>query len=145
MLCVDVNVLIHLSNRASLQHDSAIAWLEQTITSGESIVIPEIVAAGFVRVSTDRRILENPITAEQALDLIESLLASPRSTMFAARTRTFTIFKTLAIDLGLRGNDITDAWIAAISLDLDATLVTFDRGFRRFPHLRVFDPAERAV
>lgn len=57
--------------------------------------------------------------------LIESLLTSPRLSKFAARTETFTIFTSPAVDLRPRGKDLTDAWIAAIALDLDATLVIY--------------------
>ncbi len=140
MLCVDVNVLIHLSNRSSAQHATAAGWLENAIARGEPIVIPETVATGFVRISTDRRIMETPITTDNAFSFVDALLASPKISMFAARTKTFSIFKSLATDLGLTGNDVPDAWLAALAIDIDATLVTFDRGFRRIPQLRVIEP-----
>jgi len=47
--------------------------------------------------------------------LSESLLTSPRLSMFSARTETFAIFTSPAVALGLRGNYITDAWTAAIA------------------------------
>ena len=140
MLCVDVNVLVHLSNKTSNQHASAKQWLQEALTSSENIVIPEVVVTGFVRVVTDRRILAKPLTVEAAFDFLEAILDVPKATMFATRTRTFPLFKKQSIDLGLHGKDIADSWIAAIALDLDASLVTFDRGFRRFPNLRVVNP-----
>lgn len=141
MQCVDVNVLVHLSNADSPAQSSALAWLDHTLDSGEIIAIPDVVASGFVRVATDRRILPHPITGEQAFTLLDQLLTSPRVTLFAARSATYATFKSLVIELGLHGNDIPDAWIAAVAMDLDASLVTFDRGFNRYPRLRVMNPA----
>ncbi|MGH8592092.1 MAG: PIN domain-containing protein [Gammaproteobacteria bacterium] len=43
------------------------------------------------------------------------------------------------VDL-LRGNDINDAYLAALALEHDAVLVTADRGFARFSGLRILDP-----
>ena len=37
-------------------------------------------------------------------------------------------------------NDVTDAYLAAMALEQGATWVTRDRGFLRFPGLRVQDP-----
>lgn len=143
MHCVDVNVQVHLSNADSPAHSAALAWLDHALNHGEVIAIPEVVASGFVRVATDRRILARPITGEQAFTFLDQLLTSPRVTMFAARSATYATFRSLVAGLGLRGNDIPDAWIAAVAMDLDASLVTFDRGFQRYPRLRVINPAHR--
>lgn len=137
MLCVDVNVLLHLSNRGSRSHEAASAWFADATASGEPIVIPESVAVGFVRLATGRYVSARPLTPEQALDVLESFLDSPRITMFAARSSSYATFRSTVMALGLRGNDVPDAWIASVARDLSAAVVTFDRGFRRFPDLRV--------
>jgi uncharacterized protein len=38
---------------------------------------------------------------------------------------------------GVGGNLVNDAFLAAVALDADATVVTFDRDFERFAGLRV--------
>ena len=142
MLCVDVNVLLHLSNRASSSHEMARAWYADATRHGEPIVIPESVAVGFVRLATSRRVLAQPLTPDQALEFLDTMLESPRITMFAAKASSYSTFRTTVTTLGLRGNDVTDAWIAAVARDLSAAVVTFDRGFLRYPGLRVVNPAE---
>lgn len=72
-------------------------------------------------------------------------LAPPSLFMFTARAKTFTFFASLATDLTLRGRDATGACLVAMALVPNATLVTFDRGFRRFAHLRVVNPGDSAV
>lgn len=137
MNCVDVNVLVNLSNGASPSHAVARDWLDSTVDSGEAIVIPESAAVGYTRIVTDRRIMPHPVSPESAFGFLDALVARPRVTMFAAKSSTYERFKATATSLGLRGKDIPDAWLAAVARDLGAAVVTFDRGFRRFPDLRV--------
>jgi len=41
----------------------------------------------------------------------------------------------LCQELNLAGNDCNDAMLAALSMERNVRLVTFDKGFRRFPEL----------
>jgi predicted nucleic acid-binding protein len=45
------------------------------------------------------------------------------------------------LESGIKGPDITDAYLAAFAIENDATFVTFDRGFTRFQGLRVLEPS----
>jgi predicted nucleic acid-binding protein len=42
----------------------------------------------------------------------------------------------------LRGSDVPDAYLASVAMEQGATMVTLDRGFRRFEGLRVLDPLQ---
>ncbi|MBK9546920.1 MAG: hypothetical protein IPO51_13960 [Dehalococcoidia bacterium] len=42
---------------------------------------------------------------------------------------------------GISRGDPTEAYLAAFAIEHDATFVTFDRGFARFPGLKVLIPA----
>jgi hypothetical protein len=50
------------------------------------------------------------------------------------------LFSAYVQELRLTGNDVPDAYLAALAVDHEATLVSLDRGFRRFPGLRLLDP-----
>ena len=52
------------------------------------------------------------------------------------------LLEGLCTKLKLRGNDINDAFLAALAFEYDATLVTADKGFSRFPGLRVLNPTD---
>jgi predicted nucleic acid-binding protein len=56
--------------------------------------------------------------------------------------RTWPIFVDLVRRTEARGNGIPDSWLAAQALELGATMVTADRGFARFPGLRVRHPLD---
>ena len=63
-----------------------------------------------------------------------------RATAIGADQRTREAFQDLVTSLGLRGNDIPDAWLAASAMSAGAALVTYDRGFRRYPGLQTLSP-----
>jgi predicted nucleic acid-binding protein len=43
----------------------------------------------------------------------------------------------LCTNLSLSGNDCNDALLAAVALEKTLRLVTFDKGFQRFPNLKL--------
>jgi predicted nucleic acid-binding protein len=50
------------------------------------------------------------------------------------------VFERLLIQTGVSGSDVSDVYLAAFAVQNDATFVTFDRGFARFPGLRWMEP-----
>jgi toxin-antitoxin system PIN domain toxin len=141
MICVDVNVLVHAANVASPRHSAVRAWLTAVLASREPLVIPDAVTTGFVRIVTNSRIMPTPLHPDEAFALVDWILGYPRATSASGDVVTRIAFRELVGTLGLRGNDIPDAWIAATALSTNATLATFDRGFRRFPGLQVIEPS----
>jgi uncharacterized protein len=49
----------------------------------------------------------------------------------------------LITKLKLSGNDIKDVWLAALAMEHNATLVSTDEGFARFPKLNWVNPCSR--
>ena len=141
MLCVDVNVLVHATNRASPRHHSVREWLTAVLESPEPVLIPDAVATGFIRIVTNSRIMQSPLHSDDAFALVDWILAHSRAAPLAGNALTRVAFREFVSSLALRGTDISDAWIAATAMASNATLVTFDRGFRRFPGLRVIEPS----
>ena len=58
----------------------------------------------------------------------------------AAGPRHWAVMRELVLGLGLRASDVPDAHLAALALERNAILATLDRGFARFPGLRLLDP-----
>lgn len=140
MLCADVNVLVDLVNRSGSRHGRVREWWEAVLASPETVIVPDFVAASFVRVVTDRRILPRPVTADHAFEFLDRVTDAPRVVLVPGSTAAWVRFRSLTSDLALTGNDVPDARLAAVAFDLNATVVSADRGFRRFPGLRVIDP-----
>lgn len=141
MRCVDVNVLVDAHRPEALQHERVRAWLDGARRGPEPLGVASQVAAGFVRVVTHPRVFRDPSPTPIALDFVAALIASPAVTMVDTGERHWDLFTGLCTSLHLRGNDVPDAFLAAIALEQGAVWVTSDRGFTRFPGLRLEHPA----
>jgi hypothetical protein len=98
--------------------------------------------AGFLRVVTNPRVFAQPTSIEDALVFVEAVLDAPASVVPSPSARQSGIFFEVCRKVGAKGNVVPDAWLAATAIDLDATLVTADRGFARFPGLRWRHPLD---
>jgi predicted nucleic acid-binding protein len=66
--------------------------------------------------------------------------AAPASIPVAPGQRHRAIFADLVRTIHATANIVPDAYLAALAIEHGATLVTRDRGFARFPGLRLLDP-----
>ena len=89
-----------------------------------------MVAAGFLRIATNRKVFVAPMSIGAAIGFIDSLLAFPGVGM-PELGREWPTLKQMSRTHDLAANDITDAWIASAVRTLGSHLVTFDRGFTR--------------
>jgi toxin-antitoxin system PIN domain toxin len=142
MLSVDVNVLVYAFDRSARHHASALAVLESQRTSGEALVVLPAVLSGFLRVTTDRRILSRPAEPEAAVAFVDALLASPTVSIAGPGPRHWPLVRDLVATYGPRGPEVSDVVLAATARELGLTWVSFDRGFARFRGLRWVNPAE---
>ncbi len=141
MLLLDVNILVYAfrpeqSERAQLTR----AWLDAAMAAGRSLAVTNEILAAMIRITTDARIFDRPAPPRDAVEFGQRLLDAPMCRAVAPSSRHWPIFRELVEDLRLVGNDVPDAYLAALAIDLGGHLVTTDRGFRRFPSLRLVDP-----
>jgi uncharacterized protein len=141
----DLNVLLAASRTDHPHHAPALGWLEEAIAeceTGASIEILPMIAAGFLRLATNRRIFAVPTSVDVAIDFLDSLLAIPGVEM-PELGREWPALRQLSREHDLVANDIMDAWIAASVRTLGSHLVTFDRGFARLlgrTEVTILDP-----
>lgn len=140
MLLPDVNICIYAMRRDAEHHSAISAWLSQRLTADEPVGIAELVLSSLVRISTNHRIFEQPSTPEQAMDFCAALRSAPAAVPIRAGPRHWPIFERLIAQTRARANAVPDAYLAALALEQGATWVTRDRGFTRFPGLRIHDP-----
>src|SRR5690606_30881809 len=67
---VDLNVLIYATDETSIHHGRAKPWLERVMSSSETIGIPTAVAVGYLRLTTSRRVMADPLDVRTAVDVI---------------------------------------------------------------------------
>ncbi|MGL5852253.1 MAG: TA system VapC family ribonuclease toxin, partial [Phycicoccus sp.] len=115
-------------------------WLTPRLAGVERVALSADVLAAVVRITTHPRVFSTPSTPSDAVSFTASVIAAPATTVVSPGPEHWGVFATLVTRLKLRGNDVPDAYLAALATELGATLVTRDRGFRRFPGVRVVDP-----
>lgn len=139
--CVDVNVLVYAHRPDSPDHDLHRVWLDAARAGREPLGIAPMVGSGFLRVVTHPRIFRDPTPLADALAFVEAVRSSPASVDVVPGERHWSIFTGLCAATSARGNTIPDAFLASIAIEQSATWVTADRGFARFPGLRVEHPS----
>jgi toxin-antitoxin system PIN domain toxin len=137
---LDVNVLLYALDETSPRHDRARRWLQQTLSGRETVALPWTVLLAFVRLSTRAAVFSNPLTAEQALDLVDEWLALPSVTVVHPGRRHAAILRELLSAVGTAGNLVTDGHLAALAVEHGAELCSGDADFSRFPGVRWVDP-----
>jgi toxin-antitoxin system PIN domain toxin len=101
-----------------------------------------VVVSGFLRVATDRRVFIDPLDPAAALAFIDSLLASSAVSILDPGPRHWGQFRQMVQEYRPSSVDMTDVYLAAAALEVNATWVSFDRGFARFKALRWLNPAD---
>lgn len=133
----DVNVLVALLREGHPHHATASTWLEETAEAGEPFSVPDVVATGLVRVGTNPRIWQDPATPQQVFEFLDDLRAEPTHLGWVTSPRAEALFRRVTLGSGVTGARVSDAWIAATAMAYKATVVTFDRDFRRFDGVEV--------
>jgi uncharacterized protein len=136
VILADVNVLVYAHRKDLPQHDRCHGRLSEEVESGRSYALCDATLTGFLRVVTNGRIFDDPTPLPVAFQTIEDLRGQPGAIQLTPGARHWALFTDLCSAVGARGNDIPDAYLAALAIESGSELVTADRGFGRFPGLR---------
>ncbi|MDP9408755.1 MAG: type II toxin-antitoxin system VapC family toxin [Actinomycetota bacterium] len=140
MKLLDVNLLLYAVDASAPGHHRAKEWLEEVLSSGETVALPWVVLLAFVRLTTRAALFAHPLTADEALDIVDGWLALPNTTVVHPGPRHAALLRELLAPFGTAGNLTTDAHLAALAREHGATLCSRDADFSRFPGVRWLDP-----
>jgi len=131
----DVNVLVYAHRHDVPEHPAYEEWLRDLAESTEPFALSVLVAVGFVRISTNRRLYADPSPLSVALAFVEELTARPNCRLTAPGRDHLTEVARLCRAADASGSMVADAQHAAIAIANGCTWVTADRDFARFaPH-----------
>ena len=77
MLSMDTNLLLYAYNEGSPWHDAAFAWMS-SIQRDEDVAISEFILAEFYGLLRNPAVLKHPLTAEEAVEVIQTYRNHPR-------------------------------------------------------------------
>jgi len=135
MKVVDANVLIYSVDESSTYHLQARQWMDNALSSNETVVIPWICLLTFVRITTNHNFNQNPLTFTEALDYVDDWLGAPPVMTETLQTSISDTLRQLIDDAQGGPNIVNDAYLAALAIVNKAELVSFDRDFSRFTGL----------
>jgi hypothetical protein len=137
VIAVDTNILVYANREESALHAAALRALRQLAEGDEAWAIPIFCVGEFLRVISHDRLFDPPTPVLDAVDSVESLLASPSARLLVPGAGHLRLVRGLIEEANARGNLIFDAQIAAVCLEHGATtLLTEDRDFARFRSLK---------
>jgi toxin-antitoxin system PIN domain toxin len=140
MILPDANILIYAHNEASENHAQAQKWLEEKLQSSEVVCFSWQTITAFLRILTNSKLFANPLTLNQAFEIVEQWLSRPNAVVLEPTANFMTIFQETATLGQATGALVMDAHLAALAIDHGAVLATTDRDFRRFDGLKIETP-----
>lgn len=144
MKLVDANLLLYAVDERSPRHELARSWLERTLSGSETVAFAWSVLLAVVRLATRPAVFRDPMTADEALDLIDGWLAQPGAVVVHPTDRHPVVLRELLAPMGTAGNLVSDAHLAALSIEHGAELCSSDADFSRFSGVRWVDPLRQA-
>jgi toxin-antitoxin system PIN domain toxin len=136
VIAVDTNVLVYAHREETAQHQRATDALAHLAEGDEPWGLPLFVLGEFLRVVTHPRLFSPPSPLDQAVAVVEALLQSPTARLLVPGARFWPLLRRALDEAGATGNLVFDAQIVALCREYGVdTLLTNDRGLRRFPSL----------
>jgi uncharacterized protein len=139
-MLLDANLLLYAVDSASSDHAAAARWLEQTLNGERRVGLPWQTIGAFLRISTHPRVATNPLAASEAWAFVDDWLSADPVWVPPATERTARILASIVTDVGVTGNLVPDAQLAALALEHGLVVQSADTDFGRFPGVRWENP-----
>lgn len=140
MILLDANLLLYAYNSSTPEHEKARIWWENALSSPGTVGLSWQTITAFLRISTNPRAFSSPFTIDEASGFVSEWLERPMVMLAVPGDRHWTIFQRLINEAQCTGHLVMDAHLAALALELGATLYTHDRDFNRFSGVNCVDP-----
>ncbi len=140
-MLLDANLPIYGVDPSAAHHAVARRWLEESMASDAPIAFPLISQLAFLRVTTNRKLASAPRPVVEVFMTLRLWLEQPNVWVPAPGAGHLAIFQALSERYALSGPDLMDGHLAALAIEHDLTIVSFDRGFGRFAEVRWLNPA----
>ncbi len=140
MILVDANILLYAEDQLSPSHDAALAWWDAELSGSSPVCLCWTVLNAFIRISTNPRVFEHPLSLDQALARIQSWMDQPCTRIISPTERHWTVFQKMLREGQAVANLVTDAHLAALAAEHGCELLSTDSDFSRFPGIRWRNP-----
>jgi len=143
VIVLDANILLYAYDSASSKHARARTWIEKVFSQAEPIGLPWQTIGAFLRIMTNPRLPGDRFSLEEAVEVVDRWLEQPNIRLLAQGEDHWTLLRRMILEGQAPGALVSDAQLAALTIEFGGTLHTTDRDFARFPGLRWKNPLER--
>jgi toxin-antitoxin system PIN domain toxin len=140
VIVVDANLLIYSYDTRSPDHKKSVAWLEKAFSETEAVGLPWQTISAFLRLITNRQLPGVCLTLEEAARIIDEWRGQPNVRLLVPTDDHWAVLRRTMIEGQASGPLVSDAELAALTVEHGGVLYTADRGFARFPGLRWKNP-----
>ena len=140
MILVDANILLYAEDRNSANHERSRVWWDRQLSGESGVCLCWMVLNAFIRIATNHRVYENPLSLKAAIDRVQSWFEQPCTRLVYPTERHWIIFTKMLLEGQAHANLVTDAHLAALAVEYGCTLYSTDSDFTRFPTLKYINP-----
>lgn len=135
-----MNVLVYAQRGGTPEHEQIGTWLQDVANGSAPFGLSTLVLSGTLRILTHPRVFANPTPIEEALEFVGALYARPNCVEIGPGQRHWEIFCGLCRATEAIGNEVPDAYLAALAIESGSEWITTDSGFSRYEGLRSHHP-----
>lgn len=140
MILVDANLLLYAEDSLSDFHAAARTWWDEQLSGSAPVCLCWPVLTAFVRIGTNARLHQRPLTIKEAIDRVQSWLEQPCIHVIHPTDLHWPIFQRMLRDGKAAGNLVSDAHLAGLAIEHNCILQSTDADFSRFKGLKWNNP-----
>ena len=140
MILVDANILLYAEDQLSPGHAAARSWWDAQLSKDSPVCLCWTVLGAFIRIGTNPRVFEHPLSLDQAISRVQSWLDQPCTRVVRPTERHWTVFRKMLLEGQAVANLVTDAHLAALAVEHGCELISTDSDFSRFHGIRWRNP-----
>jgi uncharacterized protein len=140
LILVDANILLYAEDSLNPHHAQAREWWDGRLSQSDPTCLCWTVLSAFIRIGTNPRVFDKPLTLKQAITRVQSWLDQPCIRVIRPTEQHWHVFQQMLTGGRAAANLVTDAHLAALALEHGCELITTDSDFVRFPKLKWSNP-----
>jgi toxin-antitoxin system PIN domain toxin len=143
VILVDANLLLYAEDSLSEHHDAARVWWDQELSGSRPVAMCWPVLTAFIRIATNPRLHQRPLTLREAVARVQSWLDQPCVRLIQSTDQHWRILQQMLNAGNATGNLVSDAHLAALAVEHNCVLYSTDTDFARFRGLKWKNPIPR--
>jgi len=144
VIILDADILLYAYDETSPQHRNARDLVNRVFSSGAPVGLPWQTVGAFLRIVSDTRLPGHRKTPEEAAQVVDRWFEQPNVRLLAPGDQHWRWLRQMMTDGQAHGPLVTDAQLAALTIEHGGELYSTDRDFARFPGLRWKNPLTSA-